>query len=111
MLGLSVLGRAVLISVADNAYHYGTRLAAPLEAMNLKLPRPLEGFVLAFNLHNVHHQHPGVPWYALRAAFTADGDRFHLGWFDAVGRQFRGPIPADREDVRPLASQHLSRAA
>ncbi len=102
MLGLAVLGRAVLISLADNAYHYGTRLEAPLEAMNLRLPRPLEAFVLAFNLHNVHHQHPGVPWYALREQFLADGDEFHLDWFPAVLRQLRGPIPADREDVRPV---------
>lgn len=101
-LALAVLGRALLISVADNAYHYGTRLDAPLEAMNLRLPRLLEGYVLAFNLHNVHHQHPGLPWYALRATFVADGDRYHLGWFAAVFRQFRGPIPATRADVRPL---------
>jgi fatty acid desaturase len=103
LLALSLLGRAVLISVADNAYHYGTRLGAPLEAMNLRLPRMLEGYVLAFNLHNVHHQHPGLPWYALRGAFVADADQYHLGWFAALGRQFRGPIPADRDDVRPLA--------
>jgi fatty acid desaturase len=102
LLALALAGRAVLVSVADNAYHYGTRLAAPLQALNLRLPRPLEGFVLAFNLHSVHHRHPGVPWYALRATFQADGDREHLGWFRAVARQFRGPIPADRGDVRPL---------
>ena len=93
MLGAAVLARAVLISVADNAYHYDTELDAPLEAMNLRLPGPLEWFVLAFNLHSVHHRHPGVRWHDLRATFRADGDRFHLGWFTAVSRQVRGPIP------------------
>ncbi|MFB9235807.1 fatty acid desaturase [Plantactinospora siamensis] len=95
LLAAALAARAVLISVADNAYHYGTRLDAPLEALNLRLPRALEGFVLAFNLHAVHHRHPGLPWHALRSAFRADGDRFHLGWFRATARQLRGPLPAD----------------
>lgn len=94
MLAAALVARAVLISVADNAYHYGTRLDARLEAMNLRLPRPLELFVLAFNLHSVHHRHPGLAWYELRAAFAADGDHFHLGWFAAVARQLCGPISA-----------------
>jgi fatty acid desaturase len=101
MLAVSVAARALLISLADNAYHYGTRLEASLEAMNLRLPRMLETYVLAFNLHDTHHKHPGLPWYALRAAFEADGSVMHLGWFAAVTRQFRGPIPLDRRDVRP----------
>ncbi|MFC0506512.1 fatty acid desaturase [Micromonospora costi] len=105
MLGAALAARAVLISVADNAYHYGTRLEASLEAMNLRLPRALETFVLAFNLHGVHHRHPGLPWHELRRAFTADADRFHLGWFDAVGRQVRGPIPATAPEVEPAATR------
>ena len=76
--------------MADNSHHYGTELDAPLEAMNLRLPRVLETFVLAFNLHAVHHRHPGVRWHDLRAAFRADDDRFHLGSFTAVIRQRRG---------------------
>jgi hypothetical protein len=53
MLEAALAARGVLISFADNAYHYGTRLDARLEAMNLRLPRPLAQFVLAFNLHSV----------------------------------------------------------
>jgi fatty acid desaturase len=102
MLAAAIGARAVLVSMADNAYHYRTRLEAPLEAMNLRLPSPLEHFVLAFNLHSVHHRHPGVPWYELRAAFARDGDRFHLGWFVAVARQFGGPVPTTATGVRPL---------
>ncbi|WBB70763.1 fatty acid desaturase [Micromonospora sp. WMMD812] len=101
LLVAAVAGRAVLVSLADNAYHYGTRLDAPLEAMNLALPRPLETFVLAFNLHSVHHRHPGLPWHQLRRAFVADEDRFHLGWFAAVARQARGPIPVTALRDRP----------
>ena len=97
----ALAARAVLISVADNAYHYGTRLDAPLEAMNLRLARPLELFVLAFNLHSVHHRHPGLPWHELRPAFAADDDRFHLGWFTAAARQLRGPISVGTQDARP----------
>jgi Fatty acid desaturase len=82
------------VSVADNVYHYGTALDAPLEAMNLRLPRVLEAFILAFNLHGVHHRYPGLAWHSLRAAFLADGARFDLGWFEALRRQARGPIPS-----------------
>jgi len=94
MLILALAGRALLVSVADNAYHYGTALDEPLEAMNLRLPRPLESFVLAFNLHGVHHRHPGLAWHSLRGAFLADGGRFDLSWWRAVARQIRGPIAA-----------------
>ncbi|TQS41062.1 fatty acid desaturase family protein [Cryptosporangium phraense] len=94
MLVAALAGRGLLISLADNAYHYGTRLDASLEALNLRLPRPLETFVLAFNLHSVHHRHPGLPWHELRTAFAADGDEFHDDWFAAVGKQLRGPLPA-----------------
>jgi fatty acid desaturase len=98
MLAATLAARALLISVADNAYHYGTGLEARLEAMNLRLPRLLESFVLAFNLHSVHHRHPGLPWYELRSAFVADDAQFHLGWFTAVARQLRGPISAEAHD-------------
>ena len=107
MLLAVLAGRAFLVSVADNAYHYGTTLDAPLEAMNLRLPRLLESFVLAFNLHGVHHQHPGLPWHELRGAFLAGGGRFDLGWWSAVARQFRGPIPAPRLAGRPPQFRRL----
>ncbi|WP_433607792.1 fatty acid desaturase [Dactylosporangium sp. CA-139114] len=102
MLWSAVGARALIVSLADNAYHYRTRLERPLDAMNLALPRALEYFVLAFNLHNVHHRHPGLRWHELRAAFVADRDEIHLGWFTAVARQLRGPIPLTADEVRPL---------
>ncbi|QIS11867.1 fatty acid desaturase [Nocardia arthritidis] len=92
MLLAAIGGRALIISLSDNAYHYGTELDRPLEAMNLRLPRVLERFALSFNLHGVHHRHPGLRWYELRAAFRREGGRYHLGWFTAAARQLRGPI-------------------
>ncbi len=94
ILMVVLAGRAFLVSVADNAYHYGTALDEPLEAMNLELPRPLESFVLAFNLHGIHHKYPGLAWHSLRGVFLADGGRFDLGWWRAVARQVKGPIAA-----------------
>lgn len=96
MLALAIVGRALVVSLADNSYHYGTKLDAPLEAMNLRLARPLERFALNFNLHEVHHRHPGLPWFELRDAFIAEEARYHLGWFAAVGRQLRGPVKLQR---------------
>jgi fatty acid desaturase len=95
MLALAIAGRAVVVSISDNAYHYGTKLDAPLEAMNLRLSRPLERFALSFNLHDVHHRHPGLRWYELRGQFLAEGSPYHLGWFRAAARQFNGPINLD----------------
>jgi fatty acid desaturase len=100
MLLASVAARGLLVSLADNSYHYGTRLEASLEAMNLRAARIVELYLLAFNLHSVHHRHPGLRWHELRAAFVADGDRFHLGWVEAVARQFRGPIPDTDPAIR-----------
>ena len=112
MLALALLARAVQVSLADNAYHYRTRLEAPLEAMNLALPPALERFLLAFNLHSVHHRHPGLRWHELRAAFLAEGDRLHLGWFAAVARQLRGPVPVDSLDsAQPATARRASRSA
>ncbi|WP_245720909.1 fatty acid desaturase family protein [Nocardia pseudovaccinii] len=92
MLLAALGGRALVISLSDNAYHYGTELDAPLEAMNLRTLRSLERFALSFNLHGVHHRHPGLRWYELRAKFLDEGGHYHLGWATAAARQIRGPI-------------------
>ncbi len=92
MLLTALAGRAAIISLSDNAYHYGTDLDAPLEAMNLRLPGTLERFALSFNLHGVHHRHPGLRWYELHEKFLDEGGRYNLGFATAVARQLRGPI-------------------
>ncbi|WP_067686149.1 fatty acid desaturase [Nocardia jejuensis] len=92
MLAAAIGARALIISISDNAYHYGTELDAPLDAMNLRLPRPLERFALNFTLHGVHHRHPGLRWYELREKFLAEGGAYSLNWTTAAVRQLRGPI-------------------
>jgi fatty acid desaturase len=96
MLAAALAARAFLISFADNAYHYGTRLDAPRAAKNVRAPRWLELALLDFTLHGVHHRHPALPWHALRARFEADGDAFDERWLACLLRQLRGPISADR---------------
>jgi fatty acid desaturase len=96
MLLLAILGRAVVVSISDNSYHYGTKLDAPLEAMNLRMPMVFERFALSFNLHDVHHRHPGLRWYELRPKFLSEGSPYHLNWLPATTRQFRGPIKQDK---------------
>lgn len=110
MLLAALGGRAFLVSVADNAYHYGTRLDEPLEAMNLRLPIALEKFVLAFNLHGVHHLHPGLAWHDLRGTFLAEGGSFEMGWWAAVGRQIRGPIAESSPRLRVLTDSPRDRS-
>ncbi|MBH0779890.1 fatty acid desaturase family protein [Nocardia bovistercoris] len=95
MLAAALFARALIISFSDNSYHYGTALDAPLEALDLRLPRALEGFALSFNLHGVHHRHPGLRWYELRRVFDREGARYDDGWFGAAARQLRGPVPLE----------------
>lgn len=79
MLGAVIAGRAVLISVADNSYHDGTELDAPLEAMNLRLPRVLE-FTAVGRMRPVGPCR--VPWLRLRDVHVALAGR--VTGFDRV---------------------------
>ncbi|WP_054813161.1 fatty acid desaturase family protein [Nocardia arizonensis] len=92
MLLAALLGRAFIVSISDNAYHYGTALDAPLDALNLRMPPPMESMALNFNLHGVHHRHPGLRWYELRGAFHEEGGHYDDAWFAAAARQLRGPL-------------------
>lgn len=87
-----LLGRGLLISLMDNAYHYGTPLDRPRYALNLRLPGPLSAAILNFNLHRVHHLHPAVPWRRLPELFRQAGDRYDGGYLDLSLRQLRGPL-------------------
>jgi len=98
LLALSIVARGVLVSIADNSYHYGAPLGAGARsAYNLKLSAGRG--ILNFNLHRVHHLHPALPWSCLPAAFQADAETYDVGYASAMLRQFRGPI-ADREYAR-----------
>lgn len=95
MLLLTLLGRGLLISLMDNAYHYATSLTELRYALNLRLPRFLSAVILNFNLHRVHHQHPATPWNHLATLFHGAQDRYDGSYLDLTLRQLRGPIPLD----------------
>ena len=92
----ALVARAIIRSYLDNGYHYGAPLASEQSAYNLSLPRTVQRALLNFNLHRVHHRYPMLPWSELPVAFDRDGDRFDGGFFDAMLRQLRGPIPSSR---------------
>ena len=93
-----LLARAFIISIYDNAYHYGTDPHDASAAYNLTVPRLLRPLILNHNMHRVHHRHPASSWAELPELFNADGDRFD-GALVATGiRQFKGPV---RRPSRP----------
>ena len=100
MLAAAIAVRGLLVSIADNAYHYGTALDRPREARNLAGPRWLHALLLDFTLHGAHHIHPTVPWFALRRRFEHAGARYDGRWFRAVLAQLAGPIPLPA--LRPM---------
>lgn len=92
---LVLLGRGLLISIMDNAYHYGTPLDRLRYALNLRLPRVLSAGILNFNLHRIHHLYPATPWRLLPALFTATGERYDGGYLPLTLKQLRGPLTLD----------------
>ncbi len=88
---LALAGRALIVSMLDNSFHYGTPLGDRLYALNLRLAR-LSPLILNFNLHRTHHRDTGLPWNALPAAtkFEAGDPPFAR----ALLRQLRGPLTA-----------------
>ena len=92
MLLLYLYGRGLLISLVDNAFHYGTPLDDVRFARNLSLPSPLSRLLLHFNLHGAHHARARVPWSDLPESHRQSGQGYQDEWFAAILRQFRGPI-------------------
>jgi len=92
LLLLVLLGRGLLISIMDNAYHYGTPLDRLRYALNLRLPRVLSAAILNFNLHRIHHLHPATPWWRLPQLFDAAQDGYDGSYLGLTLRQLRGPL-------------------
>jgi fatty acid desaturase len=95
LLLLALSGRALLVSVTDNSFHYGSAVDGPAYAKNLRLGTVGPAFLLHFNLHHVHHRFPNLPWRALPRA-SGGPIVFAETYWRAIGRQFRGPIPVTR---------------
>lgn len=94
--------RAVLISLMDNVYHYGTTVKVTISGHNLALPRLLATGLLNFNFHRIHHTHPNVPWTGLPYLYREKGDFCDYNFFLAVFRQFIGPMSI--EQLQPVAT-------
>ncbi len=94
MLALALAGRGLLVSLMDNAYHYGTPLDDTRFARDLRLPLKLSGLILHFNLHGTHHARPGMAWHTLPALHRQRGGAFQGQLVDALLAQLRGPIEA-----------------
>lgn len=93
MLALALVARGVLVSLLDNAYHYGNELDDLHAGYNLRLPKALQRAFLNFNLHEVHHRRPNAPWSELPKLFDEGGNVYHETLVRAVFRQFFGLIP------------------
>ena len=108
MLLLALGGRGLLISLADNSYHYATPLHQPggdmRHARNLRLPHWASALILHFNYHAVHHRHPSLPWSRLPAVATEDDMRDALPYAAAMLRQLRGPIAQTDLPLRSRAA-------
>ncbi|MDH3446480.1 MAG: fatty acid desaturase, partial [Deltaproteobacteria bacterium] len=90
---LAVLAaRGFLISFLDNVYHYRTPVSDVFYANNLWLPAPLDGLLLHFNLHGIHHKNPAVPWNRLPEIFREQARSYHGNYFAAALRQLDGPV-------------------
>lgn len=93
MLVLALAARGVIVSMLDNAYHYGNKLDDLHAGYNLRLPKALRCAFLNFNLHEVHHRHPRAPWSDLPRLFDEGGNVYHETLARAAFRQFFGLVP------------------
>lgn len=87
-----ICGRAFIISLMDNAYHYGTPADNSVPAKELEAPPYLRLFLLNFNHHLTHHKNPTLPWIRLAHAHAHDGRPYSQTLKTAILEQFRGPI-------------------
>ena len=88
--------RALVVSLMDNIYHYGTQLKITLSGHNLALPRWLASCVLNFNYHRIHHTHPNVPWTGLPLLYAVSAEHCDDKFFTAMFNQFRGPLSIEQ---------------
>ena len=92
IFALMVLGRWSVLSLLDNAAHYGMPLDSRQEARNTTFPARLSILVLNQNFHGIHHQNPDLHWRDLPEAFRKSSLDDDGPWLGAVARQFHGPV-------------------
>jgi fatty acid desaturase len=96
MLVSALLLRGFFVSFFDNLYHYATPVGERRYALYPDTPVWLQRYLLNFSFHYVHHLHPAVPWNRLAALAAEEGRVPDMGYFAALLRQLRGPVPIDR---------------
>ncbi|MBI1330434.1 MAG: hypothetical protein GC166_11110 [Alphaproteobacteria bacterium] len=92
VFALCILARWTVLSLLDNAPHYGTARDAGNAAHNTRLPPLLSWLVLNGNYHGVHHEVAELGWQDLPAAFHHLDAHFAGRWLPTLLRQFRGPV-------------------
>ena len=93
VLLLALAVRGFLISIMDNAFHYGTKLGKPESSRNLWLPKWASSMILNFNFHRNHHLHQSVPWHLLPEIENQENASNKPNLLTALVSQFKGPIP------------------
>ncbi len=88
----SIVARWFMLSLLDNAPHYGMPLDSGLNARNTRIAGWASWLVLNQNFHGVHHHNPQLHWRDLPGKFQQADERYEGGWLGALLRQFRGPI-------------------
>jgi fatty acid desaturase len=91
----TIATRFAMLSLLDNAPHYGTALDSGTYARNTSLPYWACWLVMGHNFHGIHHRATGLKWRELRAAYFAAGTGYEGSWTAMVLRQFRGPVYLD----------------
>src|SRR5262249_53900130 len=99
LLAGCLMTRALLISQLDHAAHRGPPLELRAYPFTLSPPPLLQRWLLGFNLHRTHHQHPNLPWSA--PARPSRFERGDMPLVRAVLRQWRRPI--ELHDIEKLA--------
>jgi fatty acid desaturase len=92
LLAVIIAGRAVIISLMDNAYHYGTPLDNSVPAKELYIPAPLATMILNFNYHLTHHKNAGLSWRHLPQEHVKQNRSFDDHLIPALLDQFKGPL-------------------
>jgi len=92
VLAFWIIGRGVMISLMDNAYHYGTPADNSVIAKELSVPKGIATFILNFNHHATHHRNVSLPWTELKAAHDEQQLAYTEGLGSALFVQFKGPI-------------------
>ena len=90
VLAAAMAVRALIVSLQDNAAHYGTPAVLRAPAHNTRLARFARTFMLNGNLHGVHHDRPELPWTALPKVPRAT-ENLTVGYLALIARQIKGP--------------------